>query len=83
MSPEDLKKIEEASERGIKNALTQLGFDTESPLESQKDMAFIRQQRQGSEQVSRIVRRTFIAAAIMGAISAVMVGIKDALKVSS
>jgi len=71
--------VEKAATKGTNNALARMGFDTENHLEAQKDMAFLRQQRQASEQVARVVRRSLIGLAVTGLISLVTVGIQHSL----
>lgn len=79
MGADDLKQIETAVQQGIANALLNMGLNTKDPLEMQKDLAFLRQQRQVSEKVSSIVRGTLITCAITGLLGVLWVGVKTAM----
>ena len=74
-----IKMLEKAAENGTNSALARLGFDTENHLDTQADMAFLRQQRRASEQVTRVIRRSLIGIAVTGLISLLTVGIQHAL----
>lgn len=73
------KLVKKAAEDGTNNALMRLGFDTENHLDAQKDMAFLRQQRQASEQVAVVVRRSLIGLFISGALTVMVIGAQHAL----
>ncbi|MCD8522567.1 MAG: hypothetical protein LRY66_06040 [Saccharospirillaceae bacterium] len=73
------KLVKKAAEDGTNNALMRLGFDTENHLDAQKDMAFLRQQRQASEQVAVVVRRSLIGLFISGAVTVMVIGAQHAL----
>lgn len=68
--------VAEASADGIKQTLISLGFDVKNPLELQKDLAHLREQRIAREQITTAARRTLLAAALTGLISLVVLGIK-------
>lgn len=75
LTPEELKVLmEKAAEQGTKKAFVEMGLNTKDPFETQKDMAFLRSQRQASEQLGPMVRRTVITAVITGLITAAWVG---------
>lgn len=44
----------------VQETLTGLGFDTSLPAQLQADMHYLRRMRQGSEDVSRIVRHSLL-----------------------
>ncbi len=80
LNAESLEKlVKKAAEDGTNNALMRLGFDTENHLDAQKDMAFLRQQRQASEQVAVVVRRSLIGLFISGAVTVMIIGAQHAL----
>ena len=80
LNAESLEKlVKKAAEDGTNNALMRLGFDTENHLDAQKDMAFLRQQRQASEQVAVVVRRSLIGLFISGAVTVMVIGAQHAL----
>lgn len=75
LTPEELKMLmENAAEKGTKKALVSMGLNIAEPFEAQKDMAFLRSQRQASEQIGPIVRRTVITVVLTGLITAAWVG---------
>jgi hypothetical protein len=69
--------VQDASERATEHVLEKLGIDVSEPFEFQKDMAFVRSQRESSEQVGLWVKRGVITAAISGVLSLVWVGIQQ------
>jgi len=73
------KLVKKAAEDGTNNALARLGFDTENHLDAQKDMAFLRQQRQASEKVAVVIRHSLIGVAISGMVSLIVIGVQHAL----
>ncbi|MDP2548899.1 hypothetical protein [Oceanobacter sp. 4_MG-2023] len=80
MNPAELTElVTNAAEQGTNNALARLGFDTNNHLETQADMAFVRQQRKASEQIGRVIRRSVIGLLVTGLISLLTVGIQQAL----
>lgn len=68
--------VKEASADGIKETLISLGFDVKNPLELQKDLAHLREQRLARDQITKIARRTLYGAAISGLITLVVLGFK-------
>ncbi|MEH6345002.1 MAG: hypothetical protein V7785_07955 [Bermanella sp.] len=73
------KAIEASAEKGVGKALISLGVDVGNPLEVQKDLAFVRRQRQASEQVTKLARRTIISLVIVGSLGVFWAGLKDAI----
>lgn len=81
ITKEELQRaVTEASERATQNVLQRLGFDTSQPIELQKDMAYLRAQREGSEQVSVWVKRGVMTAALSGLTMMLWMGFKLAIK---
>lgn len=73
------KMMEEAAEQGTRRAFLSMGMNINDPIETQKDMAYVRLQRQASEQLGKAVRRTVLAILITGMASALWVGITFAV----
>ena len=46
----------------VRATLTELGIDHTDPLETQRDFAWLRKSRRGSEEAARWVRRTAVTA---------------------
>lgn len=80
MGADDLKQIEAAVQQGINNALLNIGLNAKDPLEMQKDLAFLRQQRQVSEKLASTVRGALITCAISGLLGVLWIGVQAALK---
>ncbi len=59
------------------NALTKMGFDTTEPLESQKDLQFVREWRVSAEGVRKKALTTMAAIFVTGIIGALWLGIKS------
>ncbi len=79
--PEDKlrKMMEEAAEEGTRRAFLSMGMNINDPIETQKDMAYVRLQRLASEQMGKVVRRTVLAILLTGICSAAWVGFQFAV----
>jgi 2-iminoacetate synthase ThiH len=80
LPPEELQRlVQEAAERGTKQALVQMGMNMDEPIEAQKDMAFLRAQRKASENMGTVIRRTVLVAALTGLLTIAWLGIQAAI----
>lgn len=71
---------EAAAKKAVDKALLSLGVDLEKPLEAQQDFAFLRNQRQASETISKTIKVALILAMVSGAISLLVIGFKFSIK---
>jgi hypothetical protein len=69
----------EGGKVGAKSVLTTLGVDVDNPLDMQADFQHLRNNRLGSEQFGKTVKRTLIMAFIGGAITVLGVGFKQTI----
>jgi hypothetical protein len=70
---------ERASKKALHEAMQKFGINPDEPIEMQKDMAHLRQQREASEQVGAWTKRALISAFVTGLITTVFIGIKTYL----
>lgn len=70
----------EAAQEAVTALLQRMGFDTTEWLEVQQDMAFVRKQRKGSEQIAVWTKRSVIGAFLSGALWILVEGIKSAIR---
>lgn len=77
------KMIQKAVEDGNTAALMKVGIDLNDSINVQKDLAFSRKQREASEKITLHARAVLIGMMIVGAGSVLVLGIKEALKVSN
>jgi hypothetical protein len=82
MKKTDLHAVTVAAKEGTEQALVKFGFDTSNPIALQKDFAFIRKQREASEQIGKTTRRVIIALFISGFASVFYLGFTESLKAS-
>lgn len=61
--------VKASAEKGTENALIKMGLDTNSPIDMQKDLAFLRGQREANEQFAKITRRVLISTLLVGALA--------------
>jgi hypothetical protein len=84
MKPQEVEELErvvaKSSEKGITNALVKLGIDINDPIETQKDLAFIREQRLTREHISKFTKGAVITTVFSGLVSLVVLGITKAMK---
>lgn len=81
MDASELQKlVQQAAEQGTENALIKMGLDTSDPITMQQDLAFLRRQRQTSEQLGRNIRRILIATVLSGVITMAVLGFQYAIK---
>ncbi len=69
--------IREAVRDGIEEALTKYGVDTSNPHAMQSDLLHLRKSRQGSEEVTKWIKRSSITVFISGLIVTLWQGIKQ------
>ena len=80
MSPEESKSIaKEASREVLDDLFQRLGIDVSEVNEVQKDMHYLRSQREANEQISMWSKRVILATFISGAFSALCLGVKEAI----
>lgn len=81
-APEYLTKddAEELISRTVKKTLTTMGVDTSNPLEMQRDFQALRDWRTAMTTTKRWVAFTVITLSVTGLVSALIVGIKYAIK---
>jgi len=72
--------VKTAMEESTKSILLQLGIDSDNALDVQKDLAFLRRQRESSEAVARWVKRGVIMTALSSLATVVWLGIQQAFK---
>ena len=72
--------VEEAAEKGAHRALVSMGLNPANPMQMQEDFAFLRKQRQASEQIGRHVKISLITLAVSGFVSLLFLGVQQALK---
>ncbi len=73
------KLVEEAAAKGTERALIQMGLNPADPIQLQEDFAFLRKQRQASEQIGRHVKISLITVAVSGLISLLVLGLQQAI----
>lgn len=71
--------VEEAAEKGAHRALVSMGLNPANPMQMQEDFAFLRKQRQASEQIGRHVKISIITVAVSGLISLLVLGLQQAI----
>lgn len=74
------KLVQDAAEKGTENALLKLGLDTSDPISMQKDLAFLRSQRETNENIGRNLRRVVLTALVSGVLTMVWLGFQQAIK---
>lgn len=72
----DDKEIQTAVEKGVTNAFKNMGMDVSNPRLMQEDLIYLRKSREGSEIISKTMKRTAIGVAITGGMYALYEGIK-------
>lgn len=81
LTEEEARRIaDDAATRAVVVVFEKLGFDVEDWREYQQDMAFVRQQRLGSERIAIWTRRTMVGAFLSGVLWILGQGITHALK---
>ncbi len=73
----------EAAREAVRDMLLALGLDVEDAdgiIRHQVDFAWLRRQRQASEQIAHWSRRTLIGLAVSGALGLLWLGLQEALK---
>lgn len=81
MEAHELQKlVQDAAEKGTETALLKLGLDSNNPLEMQKDLAFLRSQRQASENIGKNIRRFVLSMALTGLLTMAWLGFQAAIK---
>lgn len=65
----------------VRETLRELGIDPEDFRGHQRDMAFVRRQREGAEQITRWSKRACVGAVVAGGIWLVVEGVKTALRI--
>ena len=63
------KLVEEATEKGTEASLLKLGLNVNDPISMQKDLAFLRNQREANEQLGRNIRRVLITVFLMSSLT--------------
>lgn len=80
MTPQEINSIaEEASKKTLNDLFERLGIDVNEVVEVQKDMHYLRRQRQASDQIAMWTRRVVLTTFITGSMSALVVGLKVAV----
>ena len=80
MTDDQKTMVRQAAREAIREWLVLIGVDASEPsdlIELQKDFAHIRKQRQASEQVSMAVKGAGITTVVMGALTALWIGVRD------
>lgn len=65
----------------VRETLRELGIDPEDFRGHQRDMAFVRRQREGAEQVTRWTKRTCVGLLVSGFVWLVYEGVRSALRI--
>lgn len=73
------KVVREAVDEGVEQALKSLGLDTQKPLETQRDMAFLRDMRTGTQSFSAKAIFLAVAAAIVAVMGWAWIGYAQAV----
>lgn len=76
LSKEEMRAI---VKEAVSETLTQLGVDTSSPLEMQRDFQHLRDWRMAQEVIRRKGYMTLMAVLVTGVVGLIWVGFKDAL----
>ncbi len=71
--------IREAVREGIEEALTKYGIDTDSPNSMQSDMLYLRKSREGSEELTKWIKRSAITVALSSLLATFWNAIKHAI----
>lgn len=74
------KASKEASKEGMKEFLLSMGFDTQNPIEMQKDLAHLRDSRTAREQTAKMAKRSVITLVVGGAVTIFLLGVADYVK---
>lgn len=80
---EQLRLVRQAAREAVREWLVVVGVDASDPadlIELQKDFAHIRKQRLASDQVGAVVKGAGITTVVMGALTALWVGIREAFR---
>ncbi len=85
MSPEEIERItsivaKEAAKEAVHEVLTSFGFNTSTPTEVQRDILYLRNMRQGGEEMKKWARRSAIAVFIPGCLYIFWEALKQSIK---
>ena len=67
---------------GVKQAFTEIGIDGKSPLEMQRDFAFIRSARKAVQSTFKTARATAVGVVVTGLLAVLWIGIRAVIPVS-
>jgi hypothetical protein len=73
---------EEAAEKAVRKLLLTMGVDLSNPLETQKDMAYLRTWRTGTQRLGWKTVATILTVAVGGTCTAIWLGLKSLLHAS-
>jgi len=73
------EQLEIVIQRTVHTTLTSLGFTIDDPNAVQRDMAYLRKARNGSEEVATWVKRSVIGVGVSGVLFALWNGIKHSM----
>ncbi len=77
---EDEKALRAIIEETVTKTLERIGFTIDTPNAIQADMIYIRKAREGSEEITKWVRRTTVGVAMSGVLFSLWQGIKLGLR---
>ena len=70
------EQIREIARTAVHETLATLGVDTEDPFEVQRDLAWVREARIGSQNIKKWTLRTVVGAAVTGGLFLLWKGIE-------
>ena len=78
MDREEVREVaHEAAEHAVQEVFLRYGIDAGNPLETQKDFAYLRQQRSAAEAVGPVIKRTVIGLAVTGLLALLVIGFQN------
>ncbi|WHI46805.1 hypothetical protein [Microbulbifer sp. VAAF005] len=83
LSEQESAVAKRAADEALEGMLQRLGIDTENVLETQKDQAYLRQQRLASEQVAKWTKRIILGMFLSSLFGVIWAGFKAALNIKS
>lgn len=79
LNRDEIKRlVAEAVAESTERVLIRLGLDTENPKEMQRDMLYVRSQRQAAEHIGRATRVAMLTIFVTGACTLLWQGLKQA-----
>ena len=75
------KEIQTIADQAVEKTFVRLGFQTDTPIEIQKDIAYLRKSRQGSEAAAKYTKHAVIGVFVSGIIYTIWQGVVSVLKI--